>query len=116
MRKAFLLLILIFNFAHADYLFQYYNVCIKSYSFKDGNIYFTYSDTGETVIGTTKSLADDIFDGYEYNATTRECKKATSNNSLGLPNDTYSSYMAGTGLLVGMLLSSFVFLALRLSL
>lgn len=116
MRNSFLLFIFLSNFSYADYLFTTQNACVKNFYFKGGYLYYTFSHYDVLQQTTDKSLGDKFIDGYEYNVTSNECKKIGANNSLNLPNDMYSSAMALTGLLVGFLLSLFVFIALRLSL
>lgn len=118
MRNSFLLLLISFNFCHADYLLNTAYICIKSYYYtpSTGTLYYTRSDTGAVVSSTTKSLEDDIIDGFEYNSTSARCQKVASNNSLNLENNDYTYFMSLTGLVSGLLLAFFALLALKIAL
>lgn len=117
MRKILLALIAFASFASADYLLNSSYICLKSYYVtpSTGTLYYVRSDTGATLSTTTKSLIDDIIDGYEYNATTNQCKKVGANNSIGLENNDYTYFMGLTGLITGTLLVTAIFLGLRVS-
>ena len=88
------MLLIIFSFcsslAFADYLYQPSNICIKDYYFYNGSFYYVRSDTGATVSVTTKNLGDDIFSGYDYNTTTKECSPKSSNNDLGMRDEDFN--------------------------
>jgi len=105
MKKLLLTLIVCSNVLLADYLYQPTSVCVKSYYFKNGYIYYTLSDTGATVTSSTKNLGDDVFEGYDYNATSNECKKTPSNNTLGMKNEDFNYLNAVLGLIVFVLLT-----------
>lgn len=115
MRKIFLILFALASFASADYLFQPESICVKDFWFNNGSFFYVRSDTGATVTGTTDNYGDDFFAHYEYNATTKNCKKEPLNNELGLENNEYNYFMALTGLLTGTLLVSALFIGLRVS-
>lgn len=100
MKKVFLSLIVFASFAFADYLYQPSNICIKSFYFKNGSIYYVVSSSGSTMTATTKNLGDDIFPDYEYNVTSAECKKTPSNNTLGLSNPDFQYLNSIIGLLI----------------
>lgn len=104
MKKTLLTLLVCSNFLLADYLYQPTSVCIKSYYFKNGYIYYTLSDTGATVTSSTKNLGDDIFDGYDYNATLKECKKTPINNTLGMKNEDFNYLNALVAILISVLM------------
>lgn len=109
MKKVFLSLIVFASFASADYLYQPSSVCIKSYYFKNGYIYYTLSDTGSVVSSATKNLGDDIFPDYEYNLTSNSCQKTPSNNTLGLSNPDFQYLNSIIGLLIfAMMIVSFL--------
>lgn len=116
MRKALLLLILAFNFAHADYLNSSNNTCVKYYWYSNGKLYYQNSSDG--VVSTTSStnMENYFSDGFDYNATSRNCQKSIKNSTLNMSNDDYNFAMALTGLFCGVLLSSFALVSLRLSL
>ena len=117
MRKILLALIAFASFASADYLMNTTYLCIKSYYYTPatGTLYYTRSDTGATASLTTKSLEDDIIDGFEYNSTTGRCQRVGANNSIGLKNDDYTYFMSLTGLITGTFLVTAIFLGLRIS-
>ena len=93
----------------ADYLLQTTNVCIKSYYFQNGYLYYTLSDTGATVTVSTKNLGDDIFDGYEYNATTHRCLKA-DNTTLGMTKEDFNYLNGFVGLSIAFIMLGGLFL------
>lgn len=117
MRKILLALITLASFASADWLLNTNYYCIKSYYFvpSTGSLVYVRSDTGATSTVTTKSLADDLIDGYEYNSTSQRCQKVGANNTLGLLNEDYSYYMALAGLVTGSLLALSLFLGIKVS-
>lgn len=109
MKKVFLSFIVFSSFAFADYLYQPSNICVKSFYYKNGSIYYVVSSSGSTVTATTKSLADDIFPDYEYNTTSAECKKTPSNNTLGISNPDFQYLNSIIGILIFvMMLVSFL--------
>lgn len=107
MRKIILLISFLASFASADYLMNTTYYCLKSFYFvpSTGTLYYTRSDTGITASLTTKSLADDIIDGYEYNATSNQCYKTPFNNTLKIENNDFSYMMGLTGLICGLLVA-----------
>jgi len=117
MRKILLGLLVLASVASADWLLNTNYFCVKSYMFvpATGTLYYVRSDTGAQSSTTTKNLADDFIDGYEYNATSGICSKIPPNNTLGLDNYDYSSYMAITGLFTGSLLVLGLFLGLKVT-
>lgn len=117
MKKLLLTLITFASFASADYLLNTTYQCIKSYYFlpASGEVLYTFANSGNIMMTTTKNLADDFIPGYQYNATTGRCELIPPNNSLGLSNDDYTYYMSLTGIICGTLLVSSVFIGLRIS-
>lgn len=103
MKKTFIFLFLISNLLHADYLFQYNNTCLKTYWFKDNRFYFVYSDGLTSSSGQT-NFGGDIFDGYEYNSTSGECKKIPTNNTLGMKNEDFNYLNALVAILISVLM------------
>lgn len=108
MKKVILSFLLLgsFSFLSADWLLNTTYQCVKSFYFvpTTGTLYYTRSDTGATSSLTTKSLADDIIDGYEYNATSNKCQKTAMNNSLGLDNNDFNYLNAVIGFIVACML------------
>ncbi|WP_263833722.1 hypothetical protein [Sulfurospirillum oryzae] len=100
MKNLSLILFLCSNFLFADYLYQPSSVCVKSFYYKSGTLYYVLSDTGVTVSTATKNLGDDIFPDYEYNITSGRCQKTQSNNTLGLSNQDFNYLSAFIGLTV----------------
>lgn len=110
MKKLSLTLLLCSNFLFADYLYQPSNICIKEYWYTNGSFYYIRSDNGLTVSTTTKNLGDDVFRGYDYNASINECTPETSNNTLGLSNEDFNYLNAFLGLVIFGLLMVGLFL------
>lgn len=107
MRKIIFTLSFLISFASADWLLNTSYLCVKSYYVKPatGTLYYVRSDTGATLSSTTKSLIDDLIDGYEYNSTSGNCSPIPPNNTLSIKNQDYSYLMALTGLLCAFLIS-----------
>jgi len=108
MKKSFLSFLLLGSLSvlSADWLLNTTYVCVKSYYFtpSTGTLYYTRSDTGATASLTTKSLADDLIDGYEYNATSNRCQKIAINNTLGMDNLDFNYLNAIIGLALALLM------------
>lgn len=108
MKKVFLSFLFLgsFSFLSADWLLNTTYLCVKSYYFipSTGTLYYTRSDTGATASLTTKSLADDLIEGYEYNATSNKCQPQQLNNTLGLKNEDFNYLNSFIGILVFVIL------------
>lgn len=107
MRKIILLISFLASFASADYLLNSSYLCLKSFYTvpSTGTLYYTRSDTGATLSTTTKSLIDDIIDGYEYNATSNQCYKSPFNNTLKIENYQFNYMIGLTGLICGLIIA-----------
>lgn len=107
MRKIIFTLSFLISFASADWLLNTTYTCVKSYYVTPatGTLYYVTSHDNATLSSTTKSLIDDLIDGYEYNATSLECSPIPPNNTLSIKNQDYSYLMALTGLLCAFLIS-----------
>ena len=106
MRKIIFTLSFIISFASADWLLNTTYECVDSFYFKQGGVLvYTLSSSSISMSTSTKSLADDLIDGYEYNATSNQCLSTPPNNTLKIKNQDYYYLMALTGLLCAFLIS-----------
>lgn len=103
MKKIIFSLLFLSSFAFSDWLLNTNYFCVSSYWFtpSTGTLTYIRSDTNATSSSTTKSLADDLIDGYQWNKTTLRCEPIPPNNNIGLRNMDYNYLMALLGLLIG---------------
>lgn len=103
MKKIIFSLLFVSSFLSADWMLNTSYICVNSYYVvpSSGTLYYTRSDTNATLSTTTKSLVDDLIDGYQWNKTTLRCEPIPPNNNIGLRNMDYNYLMALLGLLIG---------------
>lgn len=108
MKKIIFFLLLLNPFLCADWLLNTSYICVTDFYVipSTGTLYYKRSDNNVTYSTTSKSLIDDLINGYEYNVSSNRCQPIAVNNPLRMDNKDFTFLMGLTGLLIGF---SFLF-------
>ena len=122
LKIVFALIVISFAFVStlkADYLKANSNYCITDdwyFQYKESAsknaLYYYQSKTPTTLRSTTGTRQEQyLISGYEYNTTTGICRKNL--NLMGLTQEDYNAYMAFTGLISALIITSTVIVILK---